>query len=136
MSDSSQTCGKGLAERSALPAKMAELITAVAATLEVHRKALDLADEKSRPENDAYTSLATRYAEIARSLQEVAAEMAGYRDLPMGRHDPKAMKGRDAVEAFDRFVRCESELLALLRERLEKDRAMLPTMGGASPATQ
>jgi hypothetical protein len=134
MSETSRTCGQGLEEHSALPAKMGELIASLAANLEIHKKALDLADENSRRERDAYTSLATRFAEIARSLGRVAAEMAGYRDLPMGRHDPKAMAGRAAVEAFEEFVRVEAELLALVLERLEKDRAMLAAMGGVDAA--
>jgi hypothetical protein len=47
------TCGKGLAENSAVPAKVAELIAALAGSLEVHMKALDLEDASSRKEFDA-----------------------------------------------------------------------------------
>lgn len=56
--------------------------------------------------------------------------MAGYRDLPMGRHDGEAMARPQVRAAFGRFVTREQELLALLRERVEKDGKMLATMSG------
>ena len=51
------TCGKGLAEHSALPAKLAELIGSVADNLEIHMKALDPSDANAIKERDAYESL-------------------------------------------------------------------------------
>ena len=85
------TCGKGLAENSLVPARMAELIAALAEVLEVHMKALDLADASSRKEFHAYRKLATEYGELADRLEATAQQMAGYRDLPMGRHDSALM---------------------------------------------
>lgn len=122
------TCGKGLAEASALPAKLAELIDSVAEVLEVHMEALDLSDRNSRKERDAYLGLVGEHRRIAGELQAAARRMAGYRDLPMGRHDPNAMTGAKPAEVFERFVAVEDELLELLRQRLEKDRGMLRQM--------
>lgn len=48
------TCGKGLAENSVLPAKLGELISAIAENLEAHMQALDRTDQNSRREYDAY----------------------------------------------------------------------------------
>jgi hypothetical protein len=42
------TCGKGLAENSALPALMGKLLAAMVENLEAHMKALDLTDQNSR----------------------------------------------------------------------------------------
>jgi hypothetical protein len=126
------TCGKGLAENSVLPAKLAELVDSVAEVLEVHMEALDLSDAKSREERDAYRGLVADHRKIASELQATARRMAGYWDLPMGRHDESAMGGPKPVEAFQRFVTIEGELVALLRKHLEKDRAMLRSMGGSS----
>ena len=125
-----QTCGKGLAENSVLPAKLGELTAALAEILEVHTKALDLSDENSRQERDVYLDLAKQHRENAARLQATARQMAGYRDLPMGRHDFQAMAGPEPLAAFEKFVRIEGELLELLRKRVEQDRQMLREMGG------
>jgi hypothetical protein len=126
-----QTCGKGLAENSALPAKLGELTDALAEILEAHMEALDPTDEESREENDAYRELATEHRKIAVALLEAAGRMAGYRELPMGRHSPEKMAAPRVREAFQRFVELEQELAALLEKRLEADRKMLREMSGA-----
>lgn len=86
---------------------------------------------KSRDPSDAYLDLAEQHRESAARLQAAARQMAGYRDLPMGRHDFQAMSGPEPPAAFETFVRREEELLAMLRKRLEQDRRMLSQMGGA-----
>lgn len=129
-----QTCGRGLAKHSALPAKLAELTGAVAVILELHMKALDLTDGNSRNEFDAYRQLANEHRDIAAQLHTTATEMAGNRDLPMGRHDPNAMAAPAAVDAFERFVKLERELVTLLESRLQQDRQMLIQMRSAGGA--
>lgn len=128
------TCGKGLAEHSVLPAKLGELIACVAEILETHMKALDVADDNSRKEHDVYLELAREHRKIATELMATARRMAGFRDLPMGRHDEKAMAGPEALEIFERFVEREHELVGLLQKRLEQDRRMLIEMGRARRA--
>ena len=83
------TCGQGLAEHSVLPAKLGELIASLAENLELHMNTLDLTDENSRKEHAAYLELSREYRKIAAQLQATAKQMAGYQDLPMGRHDQK-----------------------------------------------
>ena len=126
-----KTCGQGLAANSVLPAKVADLIESTAGVLETHMEALDLTDNDSRQEHEAYRELTKEHRTIAAELQATSRRMAGYRDLPMGRHDPSKMAGPKAREAFDRFVAFEEELLGLLRTRLEADWAMLKEMRGA-----
>jgi hypothetical protein len=126
-----RTCGQGLAENSILPAKLGELTASVAEILELHTRALDLADENSRSEYTAYRELAKKHRNLAAQLQEIARQMAGYRDLPMGRHDPTAMSAPEAVEAFKTFVGLEQDLSALVETRLEQDRQMVAEMVGA-----
>ena len=126
------TCGKGLAEHSVLPGKLGEWTAAVAENLELHTDALDLTDESSRRERDAYVDLARQHRQIAAQLQATARQMAGYPDLPMGRHDPKAMASPKLRNAFERFVSLEQDLLTLLQKRVEQDRRMLTGMGGRS----
>jgi hypothetical protein len=125
------TCGRGLAAHAALPALLAELTDSVAENLELHLKALDLRDENSRQEYDAYVELAKQHRETAARLRTTAAQMAGYRDLPMGRHDEAAMAEPQILEGFERLVRAEEALLALLQERVRQERRLLSELGAA-----
>jgi hypothetical protein len=129
-----QTCGRGLAEQSALPAKLAELTDTVAVILELHMKALDVTDRNSSKEFDAYRQLANEHREVAARLHTTGSEMAGYRDLPMGKHDPKAMAAPAVVDAFEKFVKLEQELATLLEKRLKHDRQLLIQMRAAGAA--
>lgn len=128
--DDQPTCGKGLAEHSALPAKLAELEDALAENLEAHQMTLDLSDGNSRKELDAYVTLAREHRAIAAQLRQTAEHMAGYRDLPMGRHDERAFADPKHFDAFERFVRAEEELLAQLQAAVERDRRMLAGFAG------
>jgi hypothetical protein len=119
------TCGKGLAEHSALPAKLAELIGSVADNLEIHMKALDPSDANAMKERDAYESLTRQHRQIASLLRATAAEMAGYRDLPMGRHDEAAMSDPHLVDTFEELVSIRRETVELLQAMLEQEQAML-----------
>jgi hypothetical protein len=128
--DDQPTCGKGLAEHSALPAKLADLEDALAENLELHQKTLDLRDDNSRAELEAYARLAKAHRAIASQLRATAAEMAGYRDLPMGAHDEKALGDPKLLDAFATFVTREQELLALLQHAIERDQQMLAAVSG------
>ena len=120
------TCGKGLAANAVLPAKLAELTAATAEVLERHTRALDLTDPAAREELDAYTALVRVHRTIAGQLASLAQQMAGYRDLPMGRHDETAMADpKGQAEAFQRFVAIERELLALLSAKVEEEDQLL-----------
>jgi hypothetical protein len=123
-----QTCGKGLAENSVLPERVGELTDAVAGILEAHMEALDLTDEKSRAESGAYRELAGEHRRVAAALRKTAPRMAGYRDLPIGRHIPEKMAAPRAHQAFEKFVKLEQELLVLLQNRLEGDWELLGQM--------
>ena len=120
-----QTCGKGLAENSVLPAKVSMLISALAENLAAHMKALDLTDSNSQTEHNAYESLVKKLRESAVELQWAANEMAAYRDLPMGRHDEIAMTQPEIREAFEQLVAHKQELLSLLQQTAGRDQQLL-----------
>lgn len=130
--DDQQTCGKGLAEHSTLPATVARLMTATAAILENHQKALVLDDENGRREQAAYAELVEAHHRVAHQLRATAAQMASYRDMPMAQHDPRGMASPESFEAFSAFVALEQELLALLQRSVERDRQMLDQMRSVS----
>ena len=123
-----QTCGKGLAENSILPAKLGELISAMTENLASHRKALDLTDENSRAEDAAYEKLLKDLRQVAAQLSVTANQMSDYRDLAMGRHDEKAMKHPRVEESFRKFVQRKRELLTLLEQTDKRDNQLLEMM--------
>lgn len=130
--DDQPTCGKGLAAHAPLPAKLAELTDAVAENLELHIPSLDPSDEHARRELEVYRELADHHRETAGRLRAAAERMAGCRDLPMGRHDAEALEDPRIVEAFEKLVKVEGELLALLQERLAEHSQMLTEFRGES----
>ncbi len=125
-----QTCGRGLAEHSALPAQLAEVTEAMADNLQAHMQALELDDEAARQEHAVYLRLAEEQRQAAGRLRAVAVEMAAARDLPMGRHDAQALTSPEVADAFQHFVRAKQELLVLLERMAEQDRRLLAAMGG------
>ena len=129
MDESGQsTCGKGLAENSILPARLGKLIGSMAENLEVHTTALDLEDPDSRVEHAAYKRLIEQLQQVASQLVATADQMAGYRDLPMGRHNEKEMKHPRVLETFETFVKQKRALLSLLERTTEQDDKLLEMM--------
>ncbi|MCV7298918.1 hypothetical protein H7J93_04620 [Mycobacterium barrassiae] len=126
--DEPSTCGRGLASRSSLPAKLGELFAAQATILEVHARALDPDDLQARHELDAYAALVVAHRDVADRLTAIARQMAGYRDLPMAPHDEAAMSDALALNAFESFTRTERELATLLQQLSQGDEDMLQQM--------
>jgi len=123
-----QTCGKGLAEHSILPAKLAELIASTAKNLELHMETLDLTDSNSRREYEVYQKLVKEHQEISTRLKKIATEMQGYFDLPMGKHDQKKLSDPVVIDAFRRYASLEQEVLTILNKQVEQDQEMIAEM--------
>ena len=130
MSEDAQTCGKGLAEHSIVASTLGALAAAMAENLEAHQDALDVTDENARKELHAYVKLTEEFRCVASQLTATAGHMAGYRDLPMGRHDPRAMAAPRVVEAFNKLVRVEEDLQNVLAILIERHRAILGMTSG------
>jgi hypothetical protein len=129
--DQPPTCGRGLADNASLPAKLGELSSALGSILEAHIPSLDLTDDRSRTESEVYQDLAKDLRRAGLLLETIARQMSGSRDLPMGRHDKRALASPAALNSFQGFAQLEQELLTLLQHRLEQDRHMLTAMGAA-----
>jgi hypothetical protein len=120
-----RTCGKGLAEHSTLPAKLAELIASTAKNLELHMETLDLTDPNSRREYEAYQKLVKEHQDISTRLKKTAREMEGYRELPMGKHNQKKLSDPVVIDAFKRYTNLEQELLTILNKQITEDKEMI-----------
>ena len=127
MSDE-MSCGKGLAEHSAVPLRIAQLLKALAENLALHQKTVDLPDPASRREFTAYVSLTNGFREVGERLLWLAREMAAYRTLPVAPHDEDAMNDPAMIDAFAAFAAAQQELLGALEEAVKRDQAMLDTM--------
>ena len=125
--DDAPTCGIGVAQHSAIPAKVGVMFEGLAETLELHRKMLVTSDPNSRKEDEVYRELAASFRDIAERVQSAARRMAAQRDLPMGAHDESAW-GADHLRAFEKFVVAQGRLLALLRVDAVQDEALLRSM--------
>lgn len=121
------SCGRGVAQHSTVPAKIADLFAALAETLAAHRAMLVLSDPASKREDEVYGELAQIFEELASLTEKVAKDMARQRELPMGEHDMNAW-GEPQVRAFERFVTAQSRLLVLLRVAAERDEEVLRSM--------
>jgi hypothetical protein len=126
--DDQPTCGKGLAANAVLPATIGELLDEMAAVLDRHQLALDLTDDDARPEHHAYVTLIAELRSLSAQLTATSHRMAGYRDLPMGRHDEGMMSDRQAVEVFEALVRAEQKLLSLLSTTITEHQSLLNQM--------
>jgi uncharacterized protein YndB with AHSA1/START domain len=121
------SCGAGLAQHAVIPAKIAPMFAALADTLEAHRAMIVLGGPEARLEDDAYRTLAASYRELAARVGSVAEQMASHRGLPPCPHDERAF-GAAQLEAFQRFVKAQSELLELLQIAAEHDESMLASL--------
>jgi hypothetical protein len=126
--DEQQTCGMGLAEHSALPARLADVVEAMAGNLQVHMAALELDDEPARQEHAVYLRLVEEQRQAAGRLRAVAGEMAAARDLPMGRHDSETMRSPEVGDAFRRYLQAKQDLLTLLQRMADQDQQLLAQM--------
>lgn len=122
------TCGTGLAQNSILPARFGELIASMAENLELHTKTLDLSDDNTRLENEAYEKLIAMQKDISERLMTLAVEMYGYYDLPIAKHDEKKFSDPKIAEAFKNFTHLEQELTAVLNNRRRQEEKILTEM--------
>jgi len=123
--DEQWTCGKGLAEHAKVPAKIADLLAALAENLRAHLPTIDTSARAGRTERDAYAHLSREYEAVAAHLAGTAERMRSYRDLPAAPHHEEALADHGPMAAFERFVTLEHELAELLAASAEHDRQLL-----------
>ncbi len=126
--DKEWTCGKGLAANAELPSRMAAVMAALADVLEHHMTALPREDQHAELERRAYENVAARATNAAAALRQLAADMAGYHDLPMAPHDMSVLSSPAARDVFALLVEHEGHLADLLARRRTEHRELLDQM--------
>jgi hypothetical protein len=124
-------CGRGLAAQAVVPDGIADVMEAVAATLEAHTGALDRDDENAEVERRVYDRLAEGHRRVAAELRSLHEQMAGAYDLPAAKHDPEALVAPAPRSAFERYLEAEEALIELLQAGVERDRGLLAAMADA-----
>ena len=119
------TCGRGLAASAVVPSALAAVAAGLAQNLEVHTRALDPDDPAAVQKQGAYEHIARGLRSAAAALHAAAAEMDAAVDLPMGAHDMAAMTTTDVLDAFERHVAAEEDLLRVLEARRADNEQML-----------
>jgi uncharacterized protein YndB with AHSA1/START domain len=127
VTDDAPTCGIGIAQHAAIPVAFAEMSDGLARTFTLHRRMLRLEDAAARQEDDVYRELGEMWGRIHGLVKEAAARMEAHRELPMAAHDESAW-GPEHVAAFEKFVKSQSHLLALLRIAAERDEQMVASI--------
>lgn len=118
MSETNQqwTCGMGLAVGSEVPARMSDLLSIMARNLDLHMRSLDSNNPAANDELIAYQRLSGRMRDVSGYLEALAAEMAGYRDLPMAPHDERELNTPEVAEAFGALIASERSLASYLND--------------------
>jgi len=118
------TCGRGLVHNSPLPLALAEVTAALAENLERHLPSI----EEAEPEHAVYAELVDRLKPAADELRAAGGLMAAQAELPMADHDMEKLTTPEVKGAFERLVRAEAELRALLEARAPEHEQMLAAM--------
>lgn len=123
--DEPWTCGRGLAEHAAIPAKIADFLKSLADNLREHVPTIDTGDPSGQAERDAYVHLSMEYEAVSDHLARTAKRMRAYRDLPAAQHHEEVFADARVIRAFERFVALEKELADLLATSGERDGQLL-----------
>jgi len=107
-------------------------MASVAENLELHMKALDVKDKNIRSQCKAYAKLAKEHRDISASLQAIAGEMEGYEDQAHSRPAEDILSDPKILAAFEKFMKAERELIAVLKKRMHQDSKMLSPRSHAS----
>ena len=124
-------CGRGLADQAAVPGRIADLMAAVAATLEAHIAALDAEDESAQVERRVYDRLAHAHRRIASELLAVREESDSLRDALAARKTIERAKGL----LMERDGLSESEAFGRMRAAAQRTGKTLPDIAEAISET-
>jgi hypothetical protein len=122
------SCGQMTASKAVLPAKMAELTTAVADMYDAH--AAFMATDKSKEamaEVEGLKKLALQHRELAAMFTKTSESMKGAAAWPVVAHDhTKMMADKKLMESMGKMLTTHKEMAALM----QKEIAEMEAMGG------
>ncbi len=123
-----KTCGQMMAEKAVLPAKMAEVMTAVVGMLDAHAKfMLDGKTKEGKKEATALQALAKHHKGLATAFTKTSEAMKKMAEVPGAPHDMGKMMADPAIGAsMKEMVRTHKEMIALLQKEVADMEAGAP----------
>lgn len=91
-------------------------------------RSLPSGDADADLERGAYERLVNDQRAIATTLNDLAAAMKSYRDLPSAPHDESVLGDTRSRDTFVAFIEAEEHVLTLLQKQTREYRAMLAGM--------
>jgi hypothetical protein len=126
------TCGQMMASKAALPSKMAELMTAVADSVEAHAKWTGTKDKMAKAEHDMLMKVAKDHRAVAKQYTAIAATMTKAKDLQQAPHDPKTADMAKMAELTQKQITLAREMAALMTKDADESEKMLASMKSGS----
>ncbi len=128
-----KTCGQMLADKAVLPAKMAEVMTAVTNMMEAHAKfMMTNKDKDSKKEAAALQKVAKEHKALAAAFKKTSESMKKLADLPGAPHDVSKLMADPAIMAsMKAMLTTHKEMIALMQKEVTEMESMAPKGAGA-----
>ncbi len=119
------TCGQMMAAKAELPAKLAEMITAMNAGMEMHMKALG---KDGKAEKAGMMKLVKDHKAMIAAASKTSKDMAAMKDLKACKHDPKVMSDPKMMDGMTKQIALEKELASMMMKDAEAGEKMMADM--------
>lgn len=119
------TCGQMMAGMSVAPAKLSEVVTAVADVLDAHVALMEpQKDKATQTEIKALRAIAKTHRQLATDASKTAAEMKKAESVPGAPHDMSKFKADAKLnEASQRMLTKQKELVAVVQKMIADQEA-------------
>ncbi len=124
------TCGQMMAAESAMPAKMNELMTAIADGMEMHAKWSGTANKVAKGEHDAMMKIAKDHRQMGAMMKSTSEEMMKQKNLASAPHDMKAMDPKMG-ETMTKQVTLEREMATMMMKDADETEKAVQMMAKA-----
>lgn len=125
---SNMTCGQWAASKAPLPAKLGELMTAIADNLEFHAKWTGTKDKAAKAEHDMLMKMAKDHRAIGKMSTDISNGMTKAKDMAQATHDPKTMDGAKMAEMQLKQIKLQREMAQMMMKDADEAEKMLSSM--------
>ena len=130
------TCGQVMAAKAAMPAKLAEMLTAINDNTAMHAKWAGTKDKAAKGEHDAMMKVVKDHKAMIAAANKTSKDMAAMKDMPPCKHDMKTMDPK-MMDGMTKALALQKEFAAMLIKDAEMSEKMMADMQakmGAKPA--
>lgn len=132
-----KTCGQVLKEKSALPTKFHEFMTALSDMFDGHAQWMEATKTKEgKAEAKALHKIAKMHRDLGATAKKIATEMASHEDLAAVAHDPKTMDPK-LGEIIAKSAALQKEMANMMLKDVAETEQMMAAMKAPAqkPAT-